>query len=60
MIQTSWPQRLRELASGIRSNVPRSSDPELFHERKSDLENQAMKLADEIEHQVKHSAGGHR
>lgn len=44
-----WPQRLRDIASGIRSNVPRSSNPEAFHERKSELENQAMIIADEIE-----------
>lgn len=44
-----WPQRLRELAAGIRQNVPRSSNPDAFHERKSDLENQAMTIADEIE-----------
>lgn len=55
-----WPDRLRDLAAGIRTNVPRSSNPEAFHERKSDLENQAMSLADEIEHHVKHAAGGLR
>ena len=56
----SWPQRLRDLAAGIRGNVPRSGNPEAFHERKSELEDQAMTLADEIEHHVKHTAGGHR
>lgn len=55
-----WPQRLRDLATGIRTNVPRSSNPEAFHERKSDLENQAMTLAEEIEKHVQHGAGGHR
>lgn len=54
-----WPDRLRELATGIRTNVPRSSNPEAFHERKSDLENQAMTLAEEIEKHVQHGAGGH-
>lgn len=54
----AWPQRLRELATGIRCNVPRSSNPEAFHERKSDLEAQAMTIADEIERH--HGQGGHR
>lgn len=55
-----WPDRLRDIAAGIRGNVPRSSNPEAFHERKSELEDQAMSLADEIEHHVKNAAGGHR
>lgn len=55
-----WPQRLRDLAAGIRSNVPRSSNPDAFHEQKSELENQAMTLADEIERHVQHAAGGQR
>lgn len=46
-----WPQRLRELAAGIRQNVPASRNPEAFHERKSELESQAMCIADEIERQ---------
>ena len=55
----AWPDRLRDLAAGIRHNVPRPSNPDAFHERKSELEDQAMILADEIEHHVK-QAGGHR
>lgn len=55
-----WPQRLRDLATGIRQNVPRPSNPDAFHERKSDLENQAMTIADEIERHVSHAAGGPR
>ena len=56
----TWPSRLRDLAAGIRTNVPRPSNPDAFHERKSDLEDQAMILAEEIEHHVKLTAGGHR
>ena len=55
-----WPQRLREIAAGIRHNVPRSSNPDAFHEQKSELENQAMRLADEIERHVQQRAGAHR
>lgn len=49
LTEMGWPQRLRDLATGIRQNVPRPSNPDAFHERKSDLENQAMTIADEIE-----------
>lgn len=55
-----WPQRLRDLAAGIRSNVPRSNNPDAFHERKSELEHDAMTIADEIEKHVTHAGGGHR
>ena len=55
-----WPRRLRDIAAGIRTNVPRSSNPDAFHEQKSELENQAMTLADEIEKHVQRSVGGQR
>lgn len=55
-----WPLRLRDIARGIRHNVPRSSNPDEFHERKSELENRAMLLADEIENHVKNTPGSHR
>lgn len=55
-----WSQRLRDLATGIRSNVPRSGNPEAFHERKSELENQAVTLADEIERHLRNETGGVR
>lgn len=45
----SWPQRLRELAAGIRHNVPRSNNPDAFHERKSEIEHDVLTIADEIE-----------
>jgi len=54
-----WPDRLRDIAQGIRTNVPRPSNPDAFHERKSELEERAMVLADEIETHVRNS-GGHR
>lgn len=53
-----WPQRLRSLADGIRHNVPRSNNPEAFHERKSELELEAVIIAEEIERH--HGQGGQR
>lgn len=57
---SQWPERLRDLAQGIRHNVPRSSNPEAFHERKSELENRAVMLADEIERHFHNTPGSHR
>lgn len=54
----AWTRRLRDLATRIRHNVPRSSNPEAFHEEKSELVNQALSLADEIEKQFRSAAVG--
>ena len=41
-------ERLRDLARAIRDNVPQHRDPERFHERKSEIEQEALRLADEV------------
>lgn len=54
-----WALRLRDIETGIRTNVPRSNNPEAFHERKSELANETRMLRDEIENHVQ-QAGGQR
>jgi hypothetical protein len=40
-----WDTKLRELARRVENNVPRHTEPDRFHEEKSEIRNELLKMS---------------
>jgi len=41
-----WDAKLRDLARRVESNVPEHANPERFHEEKSEIKNELIKMSE--------------